>query len=67
MQPLPSDYRSYDQFTTGADCAEARVGGVTRGGYVVGDSFAYCARGYHVVPLESVQELKLHGLKPLAA
>jgi hypothetical protein len=62
----PSDYRTYDQFTAGADCAEARVGGTTRGGYVVGDSFAYCARGYHVVPLASVRDLRLLGFKRLS-
>ncbi|WP_042697007.1 hypothetical protein [Azospirillum sp. B506] len=65
MQP-PTDYRSFDQLTIGADCAEARVGGTLRGGYVIGDSFAYCARGYHLVPLAAVQDLKLHGFKRLA-
>lgn len=50
-------FRDYAASTRGLRSAEARHGGVLRGGYTDGTSFYYCARGCWRVPLSEVVEL----------
>lgn len=55
--------REYSEAIKNLRPAEARHGGVLRGGHTDGEHFFYCGRGCWKVPLSDVSDFKEHVTK----